>query len=213
MDDASTTLDVIHENGSDMFESIDQLKTIPPASTTAPYPDSALGRGFKLIAQTLAGNVGTQAVWISTGGFDTHSTQVATHDRLLTDVGDSLAAFQQDLTERGLADRVLVVAWSEFGRRVQENASAGTDHGKGGTVFLLGNSVNGHTFYGQAPNLSDLDAGDLKTNVDFRSVYWTIIQDFLGHDPEPVLNGRYENVGFIKQQSVAGPRRRPVVRP
>lgn len=213
IDRATETLDVIRENGNDMFSSVDLLKTIPPPSTSTAYPDSALARGFKLIAQTIAGNVGTQAVWITTGGFDTHSTQLNTHSNLLKDVGDSLAAFYDDLVARGISDRVVVVAWSEFGRRVSENASAGTDHGKAGTVFLLGDSVNGRQFYGDVPNLNDLDAGDLKTQIDFRSVYWTLIQDFLGKDPEPVLNGRYENVGFIKKASVLPGRRRPVGRP
>ena len=210
LSEGDPSLEVIRDNGGDMFKTIDLLKTIPPPSTTVTYPNSALGRGLKLVAQTIAGNVGTQAVWLDTGGFDTHSNQLNTHNNLLTDVGDSLAAFQQDLNERGLSDRVMVMAWTEFGRRVQENASDGTDHGKAGTVMLLGNAVKGKTYYGDGMNLNDLDAGDLKTHVDFRSVYSTIIQDFFGKDPYPVLNGTYSNVGFINKESVPTHRRRPV---
>lgn len=201
---------MIRSAGTEMFESIDLMKTIAPPSTTVTYPTSALGRAFSLVAQTLGGNVGTQAVWVTTGGFDTHGTQLNVHANLLTDVGDSLSAFYADLNNRGLADRVVVLAWSEFGRRVQENASLGTDHGKAGTVFLLGKPVNGRQFYGDVPSLSDLDNGDLKTRIDFRSVYWTIIQDYFGKDPEPVLGKRYENLGFIRKESVPTPRRRPV---
>jgi uncharacterized protein (DUF1501 family) len=207
----SSDVAAIRKSGAEMFSSIDLLKTITPASTTAAYPATPLGRGMSLIAQTIASAVGTRVVWITTGGFDTHSTQADDHIRLLTDVSDSLAAFQQDVDERGMSDRVLVMAWSEFGRRVSENASAGTDHGKAGTVFVMGSSVNGRTFYGDVPDLGNLDAGDLRTEIDFRSIYATIIRDYLGHDPEPVLNGRYDNLGFIRASSPVG-RRRPVKR-
>jgi len=194
------SLEVIRDNGKDMFESIDLLKTIPAASTTAGYPTSALGNGLKLIAQVIAGELGTQAVWISTGGFDTHGAQAATHAKLWTDVSDSLSAFYTDLTARGISDRVMVMGWSEFGRRVQENASAGTDHGKAGTVLLLGDGIKGGTFYGDVPDLNNLDAGDLKTQIDFRSIYSTIIQDWFGKDPLPVLKTSYANLGFVNRQ-------------
>ncbi len=90
------------------------------------------------------------------------------------------------------------MAWSEFGRRLQENASLGTDHGKAGTMFLMGNAVKGGAFYGTAPNLSNLPGGDLATEIDFRAVYGTIIKDWFGKDPQPVLNGTYENLGFLQ---------------
>jgi len=187
----------IRNQGVGTFAAIDLLKTIPAASPTIPYPATNLGRGFQLAAQMIAGNVGTHAIWITTGGFDTHSTQLDQHAGLLTDVSNSLSAFYDDVTARGLNDRVMVLAWSEFGRRVQENASAGTDHGKAGTVFVLGNKVKGGTFYGDVPNLDNLDNGDLRMQVDFRSIYSTIIKDFYGRDPLPVLNGSYANLGFV----------------
>lgn len=203
-------LEQIAAGGAGMFESIDIVKTLPPPSTTAAYPDTALGRGFRMIGQTLAGGVGTRVVWISAGGFDTHSAQSNTHATLLGDVAGSLAAFQQDLEERGLSDRVVVLAWSEFGRRVVENASAGTDHGKAGTVFLVGKTLKGGTYYGGNHDLAQMDGGDLRTNVDFRSVYWTVIEDFLGKDPLPVLNRRYDNLGFIRKTAAGGRRQRAV---
>ncbi|HVT43262.1 MAG TPA: DUF1501 domain-containing protein [Thermoanaerobaculia bacterium] len=205
----SGDLEVIRSQGTETLRAIDLLKTIPGPSASAGYPASALGRAFQLTAQLIAGEVGTHAVWVSTGGYDTHSTQANTHATLLLDVSESLAAFHDDLADRRLSDRVLVLAWSEFGRRVQENASQGTDHGKAGTVFLMGDRVRGGTFYGEAPSLSDLDNGDLKTRIDFRSVYWTVIEDWLGNDPLPVLNAQYENLGFIEK---AKPRRRSIAR-
>ena len=201
---------MIRMSGAEMFDSIDLLGTISAPSATGTYPATALGRALGLVAQVLAGNVGTRLVWVTLGGFDTHSLQAETHARLLTDVSDSLAAFQDDLDARGESERVLVLAWSEFGRRVHENASSGTDHGKGGTVFLMGNGVRGGSPYGDTPSLHSLDDGDLVSTIDFRAVYWTIIRDWLERDPEPVLHARYENLGFIEREELG--RRRSVRR-
>jgi uncharacterized protein (DUF1501 family) len=201
---------VIRLSGGEMFDSIDLMATIPPPSPSVTYPATALGRALRLVAQVLAGNVGTRLVWVTLGGFDTHSLQAETHARLLADVSDSLGAFQDDLDLRGESERVLLLAWSEFGRRIRENASAGTDHGKGGTVFLLGDGVRGGFPYGDIPSMSSLDDGDLVSTIDFRAVYWTIIRDWFERDPEPVLHGRYENLGFIDR--LQGGRRRSVRR-
>lgn len=190
----------IRHQGEETFEAIDLLQSIPAPSTIVTYPNSQLGRGFQLAAQLVAGEVGTHAIWITTGGYDTHNAQAQTHENLLTDVSDSLGAFFDDLSARGLSDRVMVLAWSEFGRRVAENASLGTDHGKAGTMFVLGDSVKGGTFYGDAIDLTNLDNGDLRTQIDFRSVYSTVIRDWYGNDPEPVLKGNYANLGFVKAQ-------------
>lgn len=192
--------EAIRNQGEETFGAIDLLKTIPAPSATVTYPNTQLGRGFQLTAQLVAGDVGSHAIWITTGGYDTHGAQANTHANLLTDVSDSLGAFFDDLSARGLSDRVMVLAWSEFGRRVAENASLGTDHGKAGTMFVLGDSVKGGTFYGDTLDLSNLDNGDLRTQIDFRSVYSTVIKDWYGNDPEPVLNGSYANVGFVETQ-------------
>jgi uncharacterized protein (DUF1501 family) len=101
---------------------------------------------------------------------------------------------------------VLVLAWSEFGRRVAENASLGTDHGKAGSMFVVGDAVKGGTFYGDTVDLANLDNGDLRTEIDFRSVYATVIRDWFGNDPEPVLNGTYANLGFLETRP-ASPRK------
>ncbi len=202
----SSDREAIRHQGEETFGAIDLLKSLPAPSATAMYPNSQLGRGFQLTAQLVAGDVGSHAIWITTGGYDTHGSQAPTHANLLTDVSESLGAFFDDLSARGISDRVMVLAWSEFGRRVAENASLGTDHGKAGTMFVLGDSVKGGTFYGDALDLSNLDNGDLRTQIDFRSVYSTVIRDWYGNDPEPVLKGSYANLGFLETQA-AVPRR------
>lgn len=199
--------EMVRAQGVDTFEAIDMIDTLPPAPALNTYPASDLGDAFGLAARIVAANLGTHAVWITTGGFDTHSNETATHERLLGDVSDSLAAFHDDLTQRGIADRVIVMAWSEFGRRAQENASSGTDHGKAGTMFLMGERVKGGAYYGGVPDLSRLDDGDLSVEVDFRAVYSTILEDFLAADPAMVLDKRYENLGFIERW----PHRRRVI--
>ncbi len=190
--------EAIRKQGGDTFAAIDLLKSIPPPLPLSSYPTSRLGRAFQLAAQLAAGNVGTHAIWITTSGYDTHSNQLNLHTKLLADVSNSIAAFQEDLSARGISDRVMVLAWSEFGRRVEENASEGTDHGKAGTMFVVGDAVKGGTFYGDTVDLSNLDDGDLRTEIDFRSVYATVIRDFYGKDPEPVLKGSYANLGFLE---------------
>ncbi|HSP14533.1 MAG TPA: DUF1501 domain-containing protein [Thermoanaerobaculia bacterium] len=194
----ASDVELIRDRGNAAFQAVELFKQVSSSSTT-PYPDSYLGKTFKLIARIVAANIGTDIVWVSVDGFDTHGLQANTHSALLTDVSNSLWAFQDDLTGRGLSDDVIVLAWSEFGRRVAENGNKGTDHGKAGTVFLVGDHVKGGTHYGDEPNLSDLDDGDLKTRIDFRSIYSTVIQDWFGRDPFPVLQSNYENLGFIER--------------
>lgn len=191
-------LDMIRRQGLDTFGAIDLVKALPPPAATVTYPETALGRAFSLAAQIIDGDVGTHAIWINHGGFDTHSNQPDEHATLLGDVAESLAAFHGDLAARAISDRAVVMAWSEFGRRAQENASRGTDHGKAGTVMVLGDAVNGGSVYGGSWDLARLDDGDLPTGVDFRAVYSTLIRDWYGNDPMPVLGAEFENLGFIR---------------
>lgn len=202
----------VRERGAELFSTIDLVAGLPPESATVDYPASQLGQSFSIAARLIASGNGARVIWIRTGGFDTHAQQEPTHAQLLSDVASSLAAFQTDLEMRGESERVVVMAWSEFGRRVYENASGGTDHGKAGTVFLLGDRVEGGAFVGDVPNLSDLDGGDLKTTIDFRSVYRTLITDWLGGDASAVLGGNYENLGLIRSALPNLGRRRAVGR-
>jgi uncharacterized protein (DUF1501 family) len=129
-------------------------------------------------------------------GFDTHQNQTAAHANLLSTLSGALAAFQQDLKERGKGKDVLTLTVSEFGRSVPENSMGGTDHGAANCLFAIGEGVHGGV-YGSYPALNDLDNGALKPNVDFRQVYATILEKWLGADSEEVLNGHFKKLDFL----------------
>src|SRR3569833_851701 len=144
----------------------------------------------------ISANLGTKVFYISTGGFDTHTNQLRRQPQLLQDVSDGFAAFQSDIAQMGAADKVLTLAFSEFGRRVHENAGGGTDHGTASEMLIVGKPVKGG-LYGEYPNLANLDQGDLKFTTDFRGVYATVLDRWLGANSELVLGNRYEDLKFI----------------
>jgi uncharacterized protein (DUF1501 family) len=152
------------------------------------YPKTQLGAGLQTVAQMIHGGVGARVLYLATGGFDTHSNERETHDRLMQYLGDGLGAFWQDINAHGHADNVALMTFSEFGRRPAENASHGTDHGSAAPMFVMGGSVKGG-IYGDTPNLTDLDNGNLKVQQDFRQVYAAMLQNWLGFDPTDVLPG------------------------
>src|SRR5262249_32072561 len=129
-------------------------------------------------------------------GFDTHANQLGTHDGLLREVGDSLRSFLDDLGKSGDAGRVLVLVFSEFGRRLAENASGGTDHGTAAPVFLLGESVQAGV-HGPYPNLQDLDDGDPRYAIDFRRIYATVLDQWVGCSSAKVLGGKFSHVPVL----------------
>ncbi|MDQ6661158.1 MAG: DUF1501 domain-containing protein, partial [Chloroflexota bacterium] len=136
---------------------------------------------------------------VTLGGFDTHANQKVTHDTLMKTLADGLSAFYADLVAHGKADNVVVMTWSEFGRRVEENGSAGTDHGTAAPMFVLGNPVNKGIF-GEPPSLSNLDnTGNLKYTTDFRSVYATVLDRWLGASSKDVLGGSFGSQNFLPQ--------------
>ncbi|MSQ09947.1 MAG: DUF1501 domain-containing protein [Dehalococcoidia bacterium] len=161
-----------------------------------PYPETPLGTGFKTLAQAIHSGLGVQVFHIGLGGFDTHSNELGTQARLLGNLSDAMHAFYQDMAGHDRAQDVLLMTWSEFGRRAQENANNGTDHGTAGPMFLLGGNVQSG-LYGQAPSLTDLDNGNLKYTVDFRSVYATVLEQWLGAPADEVLGARYERLPFV----------------
>lgn len=160
------------------------------------YPETPLGTGFKTLAQAISSNLGVRVFHIGLGGFDTHTNELNTQARLLQGLADAVHAFYRDLEAHGHGQDVLVMTWSEFGRRPQENANNGTDHGTAGPMFLVGGSVRGG-LYGEAPSLTDLDNGNLKHTVDFRSVYATVLEHWLGAPADEVLGARYERLPVI----------------
>ena len=135
--------------------------------------------------------------YTSQSGYDTHASQLYTHAGLLRDFSEAVTSFLDDLASNGLEDRVLVLAFSEFGRRVKENDSQGTDHGAAGPVFLAGSQTKGG-LVGATPDLGDLDGGDLRMSTDLRQIYATILLDWLALDATKVLGGKFAKVGIIR---------------
>ena len=169
-------------------------KTYVPA---VQYPESSFGSGLSVLAEAIVGNLGMRVGHITLGGFDTHSKQDEDHPDLMTTLDEGLTAFYRDLAAHNKADDVIVLTWSEFGRRVQENANRGTDHGSASVMFALGNGVR-RGIYGDAPSLSRLvDNGNLSFTTDFRSVYSTIIERWLGVPSEALLGKKWDQLGFI----------------
>ncbi len=160
------------------------------------YPNTQFAYSMKLIAQLVAGKLPTKVYYANMSGFDTHAAQKGAHERLLQQFAEGVAAFYKDLEAQGNADRVVTLAFSEFGRRVAENASGGTDHGTAAPMFIIGKALKGG-LYGTYPSLSDLDQGDLKHAVDFRSVYATVLDKWLGADPAKILGSDFERLAFI----------------
>jgi uncharacterized protein (DUF1501 family) len=158
-----------------------------PAPPPLAYPDSDLGKALANLGRLLGAGFGTRIATISSGGFDTHDAQAQTHAALLQDLGDSLLAWQADLDARALSERVLTMIWSEFGRRPEDNDSGGTDHGAGGLLLLVGNHANGG-IRSEFPGLTQLDDDqNLVVTTDFRSVYATLLEDWLGVEAARVL--------------------------
>jgi uncharacterized protein (DUF1501 family) len=176
-------------------------------TTTVTYPDNnSLAEGLQMIAQIIVTMPETSLLYVQIGGFDTHSGQITgdnkitgQHADLLNGFSEAVKAFYDDMTAHGLADNVLMMQWSEFGRRPNENRSRGTDHGTSSNLFVIGNAVHGG-LYGRQPSLATTeldDAGNMKFHVDFRSVYTTILNKWLDGDARAVLGGQFEDVGFL----------------
>ena len=161
-----------------------------------PYPASRLATELGLISRLIRGGFDTSVYYAIQNGFDTHSLQPTTHANLMQELGDALLAFLDDMRGSGRGKDVLVLVFSEFGRRVQENASQGTDHGTAGPVFLAGAPVR-PGIHGVTPSLLDLDDGNLKTTVDFRRVYASVLRDWMQVDPTVILGACFEPLPLL----------------
>ena len=192
-------MDYIWETGRSALQGADILKTAPEMySSTVEYGNFPIAQGMKSIAQCHLADLGTRILYTTSpyNSFDTHAAQAGAHALLWRQVSQSVADFYQDLREHHRGEEVLLFMFTEFGRRARDNGG-GTDHGTGGVCWVIGDSVKGG-LYGQYPSLSQLeDGGDLMHNVDFRSVYTTILDKWLGLDPKPIVNGSFEPIGFL----------------
>jgi uncharacterized protein (DUF1501 family) len=166
-------------------------------TSTVTYPDSRLGASLKLTASVLVADLGPRVFCVTQDGYDTHSSQLGDHERLLLDLDQSLDAFYQDLVLHGHDQRVVVMTYSEFGRRVEDNGSGGTDHGTAAPLFVLGSRVKGG-IYGAPSSLTNLDAdGNLKFTTDFRQVYASVLANWIDADPVEILFGNYPTIAFL----------------
>ncbi len=191
------SLDFLERTALDAQLSSDKVleiarKTCPDAS----YPASRLADSLSLVARMIAGGLPTRVYYVSHGGYDTHQNQAATYERLMKELGDALGAFCADLKAQGNFDRVMVLTFSEFGRRVAQNASGGTDHGAAAPMMIFGGGVK-PGLYGKYPSLTDLYQGDLKYNVDFRSVYATALDRWLKVPSATVLGRKFPTLGMV----------------
>lgn len=177
-----------------MVELKEKLKTFSPKEA---YGKSKFGVGLQQIAQLVATSPMTRVVYFSTGGFDTHANQAKQHEELLAGFSEAIQAFQKEMEAIGKDKKVTVLVFSEFGRRSYENASAGTDHGAAAPMFLIGSRVKGG-FYGPIPNLNDLSDGDLKFAIDFRQVYATTLDQWMGGESEKVLSGKFQHLPVFR---------------
>lgn len=196
----ANSLDTLSQVGEDAINSSNVLQTVGTGYVAGgTYPAGTLGAGLLLIAQIINANVGARILYITFGGFDNHATENVDHDPLLTTVSAGIKALFDDLDAHGKSHDVLLMTWSEFGRRPQDNGSNGTDHGTAAAHFVVGNAVQ-PGIYGGPPNLASLDPNGNRTIAnDFRSYYGTILQDWLGADSAAILGAGYPNLGFLNR--------------
>lgn len=191
------TLDFLQRTALDAQLSSDKILAIARKyKSSVIYPPGQLAASLNVIARMIAGGLPTRVYYASQGGFDTHAGQINTHDRLIGELNDALAAFVADLKQQGNFQRVLLMTFSEFGRRVAENANGGTDHGTAAPMFILGGAVKPGVL-GKYPSLTDLDHGDLKFSTDFRSVYASVLDNWLKAPSQLVLGRKFASLPIV----------------
>lgn len=196
---AADTLDFLERTALDARMSSDTIgQLIKKSKSRTVYPGTPIGKNLQLISRMIEGGLSTRVYYASHGGFDTHTNQSGSHPARLAQLDESLRAFFKDIKAQGNFDRVVLMTFSEFGRRVKENASGGTDHGAAAPLFLFGGGVKPGVV-GKHPSLTDLHEGDLKFNVDFRSVYATVLDNWLAGTSEAVLGGKFPTLDLFKK--------------
>ena len=193
-------LDFLGQTGSNALKGADILRTAPEKySSSIEYAANPIAQSMRSAAQVLFADLGTRVFYTQHGSFDTHSGELTSHAKLWQEVSGAIGDFYDDLKEHGREDEVVVLVFSEFGRRIKDNGS-GTDHGSGGVAFVIGSEVKGG-MYGQYPSIREADQleGALHFNNDFRSTYSTIIEKWFGMDAVPIVNGTFEQFDFVSR--------------
>lgn len=165
--------------------------------STNQYPQGELGQRLKTISELIVSGMPTNIYYVSISGFDTHFNQVNQQERLLKNYADSLSVFVNDLKKNNKFKDVAIMTFSEFGRRVKQNASGGTDHGTANNVFLISDNLKRPKVLNEAPNLTDLDDGDLKFSIDFRQIYSSLLQDWLKTSDNPILSKSFQSLNLL----------------
>ncbi|HWB14551.1 MAG TPA: DUF1501 domain-containing protein [Pirellulales bacterium] len=193
-------VDFMQRQAETVYRAAERLKDAASRyRSSTDYPDTPLGGQLRQAAEIINADLGVRVLFASQDGYDTHAEQADTHAELLGQLSEALSAFDRDLTELKKADRVVLLVFSEFGRRVDENASRGTDHGAASSVFVVGSPVKGGLL-GKYPSLEQLGDGDLIYNTDFRSVYAGLL-DWLGCPSREVLRGEFAKLELLKAQA------------
>ncbi len=195
---SSAVMDYLGQTGLDTLEGADILKEAPRMySSTVEYPDTTIAAKLKGISQIHQAGFGTRVLYCDHGSFDSHSNQTGMHDKLWKDVSEAVECFFDDLREHDASDNVVMLLFTEFGRRTHDNGS-GTDHGAGGGAFVIGDPVKGGQ-YSEMPSLAakDLEQGDVVPNHDFRGIYSVLLEDWMGLDAKPLVEGSFEKLPFL----------------
>jgi uncharacterized protein (DUF1501 family) len=193
LQNGQSALDFLERTSMDAQISSDKILAIAAKTQSkTPYPNNGFAKNLQLVARLIAGGLATRVFYVSQGGYDTHTGQRNAQDNRLKELGEAVKAFTDDLTAMGEFDRVMIMTFSEFGRRVQENASQGTDHGAAAPMFLIGSKLK-TGLLGAEPSLApaDLLDGDIKFNTDFRSVYASILQEWMKTNSIPILGQQF----------------------
>ncbi len=191
-------VDYLYKTMAETISSADYIfKQSKQRPSSEAYPNSDLGKGLKTIASLIFSEINTKVYYISLGSFDTHINQEAQQKRLFTDLNDSVKAFVKDLKANNRFNDVLLFTFSEFGRRVAQNASNGTDHGKANNMFFIGGGLKQQGIYNPLPDLTNLDDGDVKFQLDFKQVYATVLNKWLGADADAILKQQIKPLNFI----------------
>jgi uncharacterized protein (DUF1501 family) len=191
-------VDYLYKTMAETVNSADYIykqSKLNPSSSS--YPKTELGKSFQTIASLIFSDIDTKVYYVSLGSFDTHINQGAQQQRLFTEMNEAISSFVKDLETNGRFNDVLITTFSEFGRRVSQNASGGTDHGTANNMFLIGGGLKQKGVLNPLPDLNDLMDGDIRHKVDFKNVYATILKNWLNADDEKILGKRFDHLNFI----------------
>lgn len=192
------TIDYLYKTMSETISSADYIYQQSKAHpSSASYPNTNLGKDLKTIASLIFSDINTKVYYVSIGSFDTHVNQEGQQKRLFTELNDAVKAFTSDLKKNNRFDDVLMMTFSEFGRRVSQNASGGTDHGTANNMFFISGGLKQKGVLNAMPDLADLNEGDLKHKVDFKNVYATVLNKWLAADDKMILGNQFDYLNFI----------------